>query len=110
MKTFGYYMSHAGRDFFVSPKGFITQSFNRQQGGKFSRKWRVLGFSQHHWQKSFVPFKEAVKNPDTYIKKGIVHDLDYGTRGVWGGSYGGKLPRVQRFSPVTKKSFWMRGY
>lgn len=58
------------------------------------KQWVILGFSTHHWHSRItIPLTPDI---DARILKGcIVWDNDHGTVRTWGGSYFGKLPRVQ---------------
>lgn len=56
--------------------------------------WRILGFSTHHWHRSItIPLTPDIAA--NVVKNCLVWDKDHGTTRIWGGSYCGKLPRVQ---------------
>jgi hypothetical protein len=96
-------MRARGQNFRISPSGKILQFGNIYN--KMSNDWKVLGFTKHHWSNSPVPFKEAIKKPKNIIKS-IIWDIDHKTTGSWGGSYYGKLPRVESFYPIKSRKRW----
>lgn len=65
--------------------------------------WVILGFSSHHWHRRITipltPEVDPAKLPGC-----LVWDRDHGTLRQWGGSYFGKLPRVQSAYIEERKS------
>ena len=85
------HFEHRGDWYVVNHKGEIKSRNN----GTFSKNWIFRGVSTHHWSNHIdVNLAEAFKSPKSIIK-GIVWDIDHGTHRTWGGSYGGKIPKVQ---------------
>lgn len=84
------YFRCRGEYFKVDDEGNMTQIRN----SCFSKQWKFLGVSFHHWRKGIdLPFKEAKENPSKLVG-GLVWDLDHGTLRRWAGRYSGKLPRI----------------
>lgn len=86
------HFQHSGEWYVVNKEGYIIQQRRLYEG--FSKRWRFLGVSKHHWRVGIdVALKSAFANPENLIG-GIVWDVDCGTTRQWGGRYNGKIPRI----------------
>ena len=86
------HFQHRGEWYKVKEDGSLLQENNTYN--EWGKDWIFLGVTKHHWKNSLdISLKEAFKNPEK-LKKGIVWDIDHGTRRIWGGNYFGKLPRI----------------
>lgn len=73
----------------VLPNGKVLST------SQFSDTWILLGGSGHHWNNHITLRREEIfKNPKKFIGC-LLWDRDHGTIRVWGGSYCGRIPRVQ---------------
>ena len=69
----------------------------------FSDTWKFLGGMHHHWCSHISrPLNDVFNNPKI-LENCLGVDLDHGTTRVWGGSYNGKLPRINNVY-ITEKN------
>ena len=85
------HFSFRGTHYQVNEKGHIKANALND----FSPTWIFLGGSTHHWHNSVtIPLHEVFENPGK-LNGCLGWDKDHGTIRCWGGSYGGKLPRIK---------------
>lgn len=85
------HFSFRGEHYAVNEAGHI----NANGIGKFSPTWVFLGGSRHHWSRRVtVSLSEAFKEP-AKLNGYLGWDRDHGTTRIWGGAWGGGLPRIR---------------
>ena len=81
---------HRGDHYKVNEAGEI----NANGISYHSKSWIFLGGCSHHWHRRItVTTADAFKNPEL-LNGCLGFDKDSGTVRQWGGSYCGKLPRI----------------
>jgi hypothetical protein len=96
MKTLSF--SHAGRFFECSLEsatlGHVVRHGENEIFPLPHPSWKIVGFSRHHWARSYKPLTESTKAEDA--EGSLVWDFDHGTLRRWGGRCDGKIPRARR--------------
>ena len=84
-----------GELFIVNELGNIMSRDAFDAGQHFLGQWTLRGVTKRWNRNSLdVTFKEIWDDPRR-MYNGYVYDNDHGTNRMWGGSYDGKIPRVQ---------------
>ena len=84
-----YRLSGRGQTWRINGKGEFYVS------SRFSPTWRIFGIATR-WNGRPVPWAMVKKSADSgKVVEGYLTDIDHGTRRFWGGSWGGKLPKVK---------------
>jgi len=84
-----YKLNGRGQTYNISNKGEF------EVNSKYSSTWRIYGIASR-WNGRPVLWSTIKSQADkgkTII--GYLHDIDHGTRRMWGGSWNGKLPKVR---------------
>lgn len=82
-----------GEDYVVNRKGELLQRQRWYHKEPFSGDWKIFGFAKRWNARPSIFISQAFENP-SILKGTYVYDVDHGTLRSWGGSYGGKLPRI----------------
>lgn len=90
MKTRILHFNFRDQHYKVDEKGRI----NANGINHYSNTWLFLGGTKHHWSNHItVRLTDAFNNP-SLLNGCLGFDKDHGTIRGWGGSWGGKLPRI----------------
>ena len=66
----------------------------------YSGNWVFIGVSTHHWhRRPTISFIDIWENPKLAIG-GYLWDVDHGTVRCWGGSYNGRIPKIESIRKV----------
>ena len=74
----------SGAVYTLDAEGCVTARTEGPQGWDYGRKWQVLGFATRYNARRIVSLADAADGAE--IGQGWVHDLDHGTRRMWGGA------------------------
>ena len=84
-----YRLNGRGQTWRINSKGEFCVS------RRFSPTWKIFGISLR-WNGKPVLWADVKKVADKgKTVEGYMHDIDHGTHRFWGGSWGGKLPKVK---------------
>lgn len=79
-----------GLDGSVIYDGDRHMTFERPNG----HEWRIVGFSRRHHSRQIISLEDAANGAD--LGQGWVHDIDHGTRRMWGMPRNRRAVRVER--------------
>lgn len=71
-----------GNVYTLADDGRVLACSNGPKGWDYSGKWVIVGFTKRHHSRAVLPLDAVLKGGD--VGQGWVHDLDHGTRRVWG--------------------------
>lgn len=67
--------------------------------GPFSGEWRIIGFSIRHHSHRLISLADAAKGAD--LGQGWIHDIDHGTRRIWGIPKHHRVVKVERINNAS---------
>lgn len=83
-----------GEVYILDLDGQVLQRSDGPQGHSYSGQWRIIGFTRRSNAHQIITLQEVLAGEN--FGQGWIHDVDHGTRRMWGHPTGRRLARLDR--------------